>query len=39
MLAEKRVDGLLVMCSDLDDQLLELLERQKTYCSLWGPET
>ncbi len=31
MLAEKRVDGLLVMCSDLDEKLLELLERKKTY--------
>ncbi len=29
MLAEKRVDGLLVMCSDLDQKLLDLLERQK----------
>lgn len=27
MLAEKRVDGLLVMCSDLNDRLLALLER------------
>ncbi len=27
MLAEKRVDGLLVMCSDLNDRLLDLLDR------------
>lgn len=42
MLAEKRVDGLLVMCSDLDEQLLELLERQKDTPMVimdWGPES
>ncbi|KLV08730.1 MULTISPECIES: HTH-type transcriptional repressor PurR [Photobacterium] len=42
MLAEKRVDGLLVMCSDLDEQLLELLERQKDLPMVimdWGPES
>lgn len=42
MLAEKRVDGLLVMCSDLDEQLLELLERQKETPMVimdWGPES
>ncbi|MGF1687035.1 substrate-binding domain-containing protein [Photobacterium japonica] len=42
MLAEKRVDGLLVMCSDLDEQLLTLLERQKDLPMVvmdWGPES
>ncbi len=42
MLAEKRVDGLLVMCSDLDNELLGLLERQKDLPMVimdWGPET
>ena len=42
MLAEKRVDGLLVMCSDLDEQLLQLLERQKDLPMVimdWGPES
>lgn len=42
MLAEKRVDGLLVMCSDLDQKLLELLERQKDTPMVimdWGPES
>ena len=42
MLAEKRVDGLLVMCSDLDEQLLGLLERQKETPMVimdWGPES
>ncbi|UXI02506.1 HTH-type transcriptional repressor PurR [Photobacterium sp. TY1-4] len=42
MLAEKRVDGLLVMCSDLDDKLLALLERQKDLPMVvmdWGPES
>lgn len=28
MLAEKRVDGLLVMCSDLNEELLALLEKK-----------
>ncbi|MDO6705456.1 substrate-binding domain-containing protein [Photobacterium sp. 1_MG-2023] len=40
MLSEKRVDGLLVMCSDLDDQLLEQLERQRDLPMVimdWGP--
>ncbi|KDM91571.1 HTH-type transcriptional repressor PurR [Photobacterium galatheae] len=40
MLSEKRVDGLLVMCSDLDDQLLEQLERQPDLPMVimdWGP--
>nr|WP_086938748.1 HTH-type transcriptional repressor PurR [Thaumasiovibrio occultus] len=42
MLAEKRVDGLLVMCSDLDDQLQALLERQKELPMVimdWGTES
>lgn len=42
MLAEKRVDGLLVMCSDLDEKLLELLERKKDLPMVimdWGPES
>ena len=42
MLAEKRVDGLLVMCSDLDEKLLGLLERQKDTPMVimdWGPES
>ncbi|KLV07087.1 transcriptional regulator [Photobacterium aquae] len=42
MLAEKRVDGLLVMCSDLDEKLLALLERQKDLPMVimdWGPES
>lgn len=42
MLAEKRVDGLLVMCSDLDDKLLALLERQNDLPMVimdWGPES
>ncbi|WP_299015416.1 HTH-type transcriptional repressor PurR [uncultured Photobacterium sp.] len=42
MLAEKRVDGLLVMCSDLDEKLLGLLERQKDLPMVimdWGPES
>ncbi|WP_318404987.1 HTH-type transcriptional repressor PurR [Photobacterium leiognathi] len=41
MLAEKRVDGLLVMCSDLDQKLLELLERQNDLPMVimdWGPD-
>ncbi len=29
MLAEKRVDGLLVMCTDLNEQLVALLEKKK----------
>lgn len=29
MLAEKRVDGLLVMCTDLNEELLALLEKKK----------
>ncbi|WP_087016094.1 HTH-type transcriptional repressor PurR [Thaumasiovibrio subtropicus] len=42
MLAEKRVDGLLVMCSDLDDELLAILNRQKDLPMVimdWGPES
>ncbi|WP_413111610.1 substrate-binding domain-containing protein [Thaumasiovibrio sp. DFM-14] len=42
MLAEKRVDGLLVMCSDLDTELLTLLKRQKELPMVimdWGPES
>ncbi len=40
MLAEKRVDGLLIMCTDLDDKLMALLERQKQTPMVvmdWGP--
>ncbi|PSW25891.1 HTH-type transcriptional repressor PurR [Photobacterium swingsii] len=42
MLAEKRVDGLMVMCSDLDQRLLDLLERQNDLPMVvmdWGPES
>ncbi|MDX1301648.1 substrate-binding domain-containing protein [Photobacterium sp.] len=42
MLAEKRVDGLLVMCSDLDQVLLDLLERKSDLPMVimdWGPES
>ena len=42
MLAEKRVDGLLVMCSDLNEQLLALLERNTELPMVimdWGPES
>ncbi len=40
MLAEKRVDGLLVMCSDLSDDLIAHLERQRADLPMvvmdWG---
>ena len=42
MLAEKRVDGLLVMCSDLDQDLLDLLARKSDLPMVimdWGPES
>ena len=42
MLAEKRVDGLLVMCSDIDQELLDLLERKSDLPMVimdWGPES
>lgn len=42
MLAEKRVDGLLVMCSDLTSELLALLERKADLPMVimdWGPES
>ncbi|MCG3863315.1 MULTISPECIES: HTH-type transcriptional repressor PurR [unclassified Photobacterium] len=42
MLSEKRVDGLLVMCSDLDQMLLDLLERKNDLPMVimdWGPES
>ncbi|MFD2176827.1 HTH-type transcriptional repressor PurR [Veronia pacifica] len=41
MLAEKRVDGLLVMCSDLTDELMGLLEKKKPLPMVvmdWGTE-
>lgn len=41
MLAEKRVDGILVMCSDLTDELNEMLDRHKDIPKVimdWGPE-
>ena len=40
MLAQKRVDGLLVMCSEYNSQLLELLENYRTIPMVvmdWGP--
>jgi LacI family purine nucleotide synthesis repressor len=42
MLAEKRVDGILVMCSDLTEELLEMLESHSDIPKVimdWGPET
>ncbi|SEG28715.1 HTH-type transcriptional repressor PurR [Vibrio hangzhouensis] len=42
MLAEKRVDGILVMCSDLTEELLEMLDRQSDIPKVimdWGPES
>lgn len=42
MLAEKRVDGLLVICSDLSDELLGLLKKNTNLPMVimdWGPET
>jgi LacI family purine nucleotide synthesis repressor len=42
MLAEKRVDGMLVMCSDLTEELNEMLERHKDIPKVvmdWGPES
>lgn len=42
MLAEKRVDGMLVMCSDLTEELLEMLESHPNIPKVimdWGPET
>ena len=42
MLAEKRVDGILVMCSDLTEELSEMLDRQKDIPKVvmdWGPES
>ncbi|CZF85685.1 HTH-type transcriptional repressor PurR [Grimontia marina] len=41
MLAEKRVDGLLVMCSDLNEELLSLLEKKQDLPMVvmdWGTE-
>ncbi|MDP5255059.1 MULTISPECIES: HTH-type transcriptional repressor PurR [unclassified Vibrio] len=41
MLAEKRVDGILVMCSDLTDELNDMLDRHKDIPKVimdWGPE-
>ncbi|CAM3603234.1 HTH-type transcriptional repressor PurR [Vibrio aquimaris] len=42
MLAEKRVDGILVMCSDLTEELSDMLDRQKDIPKVimdWGPES
>ncbi|CAH0533049.1 HTH-type transcriptional repressor PurR [Vibrio stylophorae] len=42
MLAEKRVDGLIVMCSDLSDELWHTLDRMVELPMVvmdWGPET
>ncbi|NLS11300.1 HTH-type transcriptional repressor PurR [Vibrio sp. SM6] len=42
MLAEKRVDGILVMCSDLTEELKEMLDRQVDIPKVvmdWGPES
>ncbi|MGC9404210.1 MULTISPECIES: HTH-type transcriptional repressor PurR [Vibrio] len=42
MLAEKRVDGILVMCSDLTEELREMLDRHSTIPKVvmdWGPES
>ncbi|WP_028025387.1 substrate-binding domain-containing protein [Enterovibrio calviensis] len=41
MLAEKRVDGLLVMCSDLNEELLALLEKKQDLPMVvmdWGTQ-
>ncbi len=42
MLAEKRVDGILVMCSDLTEELQEMLDRHANIPKVvmdWGPES
>lgn len=42
MLAEKRVDGILVMCSDLTQELQDMLDAHKDIPKVvmdWGPET
>ncbi|CAE6906858.1 HTH-type transcriptional repressor PurR [Vibrio alginolyticus] len=42
MLAEKRVDGILVMCSDLTEELNEMLDRHSNIPKVvmdWGPES
>ena len=42
MLAEKRVDGILVMCSDLTEELKEMLDRHPDIPKVvmdWGPES
>ncbi len=42
MLAEKRVDGILVMCSDLTEELKEMLDRHADIPKVvmdWGPES
>ncbi len=42
MLAEKRVDGILVMCSDLTEELSEMLDRHPSIPKVvmdWGPES
>ncbi|PFG45831.1 LacI family transcriptional regulator [Vibrio sp. ES.051] len=42
MLAEKRVDGILVMCSDLTEELKQMLDRHADIPKVvmdWGPES
>jgi LacI family purine nucleotide synthesis repressor len=42
MLAEKRVDGILVMCSDLTEELREMLDSHPSIPKVvmdWGPES
>jgi LacI family purine nucleotide synthesis repressor len=42
MLAEKRVDGMLVMCSDLTEELREMLDAHQDIPKVimdWGPES
>nr|MCC4820139.1 transcriptional repressor PurR [Vibrio lentus] len=42
MLAEKRVDGILVMCSDLTEELRGMLDRHADIPKVimdWGPES
>ncbi len=42
MLAEKRVDGILVMCSDLTEELKQMLDRHSDIPKVvmdWGPES
>ncbi|MFT1764711.1 transcriptional repressor PurR, partial [Vibrio cholerae] len=42
MLADKRVDGILVMCSDLTQEVQDMLDALKDIPKVvmdWGPET